>query len=108
MSHFVKSLTEASFDAEIAAAGKLVLIDFMADWCAPCKQIAPMIEEIAETYADTLFVGKIDADADPEIAKRYGIRGLPTLLLLKDGAEVDRAYSLTKTRLAAMIDAQLA
>jgi len=108
MSDFVKSLTEASFDTEIAGAQKLVLVDFTADWCAPCKQIAPMIEEIAEAYADTLFVGKVDADAQPELAKRYGVRGLPTLLLLKDGAEVDRAYSLTKTRLAAMIDAQLA
>lgn len=108
MSDYVKSLTEATFDAEIAGTDKLVLIDFTADWCAPCKQIAPTIEEIAEVYADQLFVGKVDADENPDLAKRFGVRGLPTLLVLKGGKEAERAFSLTKTRLAAMIDAHLA
>jgi thioredoxin 1 len=107
MSNFVKAMTEASFDAEIASPGKLVLVDFMADWCAPCRQIAPVVEEIAEAYDGQLVVGKVNADDNPELARRLGVRGLPTLMLFKDGQEVERAFMLSKTRLAAMIEAHL-
>lgn len=107
MSDVIKVLTEANFDATIAADGGLVLIDFYADWCAPCKLLAPIIEDIADGYADRITVGKVDADAHPELLKRYGVRGLPTLLLLKGGQEVGRSFMLTRTRLAAMIESNL-
>lgn len=107
MSSLIKSLTTATFDNALAATNKLVLIDFMADWCMPCKQIAPTIEEIAADYADALFVAKVNADESPELLERFEVRGLPTLLLIKGGQEAARAFVLTKTRLAAMIEAHL-
>ena len=107
MSDAIKELNEADFAATVRADSGLVLIDFYADWCGPCKQMAPIIEDIAAGYADRLTVGQVDADAHPELAKRYGVRGLPTLLLLKGAVEVGRSFSVTKTRLAAMIESNL-
>ena len=108
MSQFITPLTEATFDQAVASTDKLMLIDFTADWCAPCKQMTPILEDIAEAYEGQLLVVKVDADESPAILNRYGVRGLPTLMILKNGVEAERAFSLTRTRLAAMIEAHLA
>lgn len=78
-------VTEANFEAEVLQSEKPVLIDFWAEWCQPCKMIAPIVEEIAVEYEDQLRVGKLDADAHGGILQRYNIMGIPTLILFKDG-----------------------
>ena len=107
MSKFIMPLTAATFDEAVASTDKLILVDFMADWCAPCKQMAPILEDVAEAYEGQLFVVKVDADESPAVLERFGVRGLPTLMILKNGVEAERAFTLTKTRLVAMIDAHL-
>lgn len=89
MAKRVTAVTQAGFDAEVLGADRPVLVDFYADWCAPCKAIAPVVEELAETHAEHLDVRKVDVDRHPELARRFGVRGIPTLILFKDGAAVD-------------------
>ena len=82
-------LNDSNFDQTINS-DKPVLVDFWAEWCAPCRIIAPIIEEIAGEYAEQLKVGKIDVDGNPQVSMNYGIRSIPTLLLFKDGKPVDQ------------------
>lgn len=82
-------ITEGNFEASIAT-DKDVLVDFFADWCGPCKMLAPVIDEIAEERADTLTVGKVNVDDQPELAVRFGISSIPTVILFRDGKEADR------------------
>ena len=81
-------LTNENFDAEVLKADRPVLVDFSATWCGPCQMLAPIVSEIAAERAATLKVGKLDVDEAPEIAARYGITGIPALLLFKNGAVV--------------------
>jgi len=81
---------ESTFDQEVLQADKPTLVDFTATWCGPCKQIAPIVEELANTYAGTVNVGKLDVDESPGIAQKYGIRSVPTLLFIKGGEVVDK------------------
>ncbi|MDR2616111.1 MAG: thioredoxin [Oscillospiraceae bacterium] len=81
-------LTDETFEREIAAGDTLV--DFWADWCGPCKMLAPVIEELAEEYEGRVKVGKVDTDAYGEIAESFGITGIPTVILFRDGGEVTR------------------
>jgi len=85
----VANLDDESFKRSVTAH-PFLLVDFWAPWCGPCKAMAPVIEELAEKYADKVFMGKIDIDENPKTADSYGVRSIPTLVLLKDGQEVDR------------------
>ena len=83
-------VTSDNFDDVVLSVDLPVLVDFWAEWCGPCKAAAPIIEEIAEDYADQLVVGKVDVDAQPELARRFNVISIPTVILFKDGEEVDR------------------
>ena len=83
-------MTDATFDAIVTRASAPVLLDCWADWCGPCHALAPTIDDIARAHAGRLVVGKLDVDANPETASRFGVRSIPTLLLFKDGQLVDR------------------
>lgn len=83
-------ITDANFDSEVINSDKPVLIDFWAVWCGPCKLIAPVVEEVAKEYDGKFKVGKMDIDNNPNVAMKYGIRSIPTLLIFKDGKVVDQ------------------
>jgi thioredoxin 1 len=83
-------VTDATFETEVLQAAEPTLVDFWADWCGPCRMIAPVVEEIATDYADKLRVGKMDVDSNRQTPGKYGISGIPTLILFKDGAEATR------------------
>ncbi len=83
-------LTDANFSSDVEQAKGLMLVDFWATWCGPCRAIAPVIEQIADENAGTLKVGKLDVDSNSEIAMRYGVMSIPTLILFKDGEPVKR------------------
>jgi thioredoxin 1 len=88
MSQYTFEVTDANFQDEVIKSPTPVLIDFWADWCGPCKMIAPVVDEIAKKYEGKLRVGKMDVDAEPGVAEQFGIQGIPTLLLFKDGKPV--------------------
>jgi thioredoxin 1 len=82
--------TDANFDESVLKAEKPVLVDFFADWCGPCRMVAPVIEEIAKTYGEKLIVGKVDVDANPGVAGKYGVMSIPTVVLFEKGKEIGR------------------
>ena len=84
------AVTDDTFQTEVLSADKPVLVDFWADWCGPCRMIAPSVEQIAEDYDGSIKVAKVDVDDNPAIPGRYGIVGIPTLMLFKDGEVVER------------------
>ena len=86
----VKHFEDATFEQDVLRAGTPVLVDFHADWCGPCKMMSPVIEALAEQYAGTLVVGKLDTDASPDTTMRYGVMGIPTLGYFRNGELVDR------------------
>jgi len=83
-------LTEQNFEEQVLKSDKPVLVDFWAEWCAPCRMIAPIVEELSTEYEESLVVGKVDVDQNPQISMNYGIRSIPTLLIFKDGKAVDQ------------------
>ena len=86
----LQDVTDAEFEAEILNSDKPVLIDFWAEWCAPCKRIAPIFKELADEYGDQVKIVKIDVDANPSVAGKYGIRAIPTILAIKNGEVVEQ------------------
>ena len=88
-------LTEQSFDEALVATQGLVMIDFWAEWCGPCRAIAPVLEELAEASEGRVTLMKVNVDENPGLAARYGIRSIPTILFVKDGAVVDRVVGAT-------------
>ena len=81
----ISSLTDSTFDEAIQGADRPVLVDFWADWCGPCKMIAPVLEELAEEHADALQIAKVDVDANLDVARRFEVMSIPTLILFKEG-----------------------
>lgn len=93
-------VTDETFDSEVLQSDKPVLTDFWADWCGPCKMIAPILEDIANEYEEDLTIAKVDVDENPGIAMRYGIQSIPTLILFKNGQEATRLVgAMSKERL---------
>jgi len=104
-------ITDATFEEEVVNADTPVLVDFWADWCAPCKMIAPIVEELAEEYDGQIKFGKVDVDSNPKVATNYGIRGIPTLLIFKAGEPIDQVVgavpkSVLKKRLEEAIPSE--
>jgi thioredoxin 1 len=105
MSDQIVNLNEATFDAVVLNANIPVLVDFWAEWCSPCKMIAPVLDDIAIDYAGRIKVCKVDADANPDILSRFGIRGIPTLIVFKDGkAAGTKTGALSKSQLTEFVD----
>ncbi|MET1116971.1 MAG: thioredoxin TrxA, partial [Comamonas sp.] len=84
-SALIKHLSDASFEAEVLQAGTTVLVDYWAEWCGPCKMIAPILDEVAGTYQGKVTIAKMNVDENREIPAKFGIRGIPTLMLFKNG-----------------------
>ena len=108
MSNNIVSLSEATFDKQINDAEKPVLVDFWAEWCRPCKMIAPILEEVAQEYGDKVIFAKVNIEENPNIAPKFGIRGIPTLLIFKHGKVVaTQVGESSKAQLKSFIDGQL-
>jgi thioredoxin 1 len=108
MSQFVKAVTDSSFDADVLKSDLPVLVDFWAEWCGPCKMVAPILEEIGKDYEGKLVVAKINVDENTNVPAKHGIRGIPTMILFKNGAVVaQKVGAAAKSQLTAWIDSQL-
>ena len=104
----IKHVSTDSFDADVLKAEAPVLVDYWAEWCGPCKMIAPILDEVSRDYAEKLNVAKVNVDENQEIASKYGIRGIPTLMLFRNGAVVaTKVGALSKSQLTAFLDSNL-
>lgn len=111
MSALVQDVNDANFESEVLNAGQPVLVDFWAAWCAPCRMLAPTVEAVAEKFQGKAKVVKLNVDENVESSSRYGIKGIPTLILFNGGKEADRVVGVpanAKDFIAQMIDRQLA
>lgn len=108
MSDQVLTVTDQNFEQQVLKAAKPILVDFWAEWCGPCKMIAPILAEIAVDYHAQLTIAKMDVDHNTQTPSQYGVRGIPTLMLFKDGELVaTKVGALTKSQLKAFIDSHL-
>jgi thioredoxin 1 len=100
--------SDASFERDVLKADRPVLLDFWAEWCGPCKMIAPMLNEVADELADRVTVAKLNIDENPQTPPRYGIRGIPTLILFKNGTvEAQKVGALSKAQLKEFLESHL-
>jgi thioredoxin len=105
MSEFVKEVSDSSFETDVLGSSKPVLVDFWAQWCTPCRMLAPTVEAVAQQYTETANVVKLNVDDNPSTAQRYGIKGIPTLILFREGKEVERVVGATsKEAITRMIE----
>ena len=108
MSADIVSVTDDNFEQEVLKSGSPVLVDYWAEWCGPCKMIAPVLEEIAQEYGGRLKVAKLNVDDNPATPPKYGIRGIPTLMLFKNGGvEATKVGAVSKSQLSAFLDGHL-
>ena len=108
MSAEITSLSDATFDETVQSSSEAVVVDFWAEWCGPCKMISPILEEIASEYSDRIKVCKMDIDANQQTPPKYGIRGIPTLMLFKNGeVEATKVGALSKSQLAAFLESNI-
>lgn len=108
-SDLIKHITDASFEADVLQSSTPVLVDYWAEWCGPCKMIAPILDDIAAAYDGKLVVAKMNVDENREIPAKFGIRGIPTLMVFKNGElAATKVGALAKAQLTAFIDQNLA
>ncbi|WP_446809073.1 thioredoxin TrxA [Methylomonas sp. 2BW1-5-20] len=108
MSDLVLHVSDADFNETVLKSGAPVLVDYWAEWCGPCKMIAPVLDEIASEYQGKLTVAKLNIDENPKTPQHYGVRGIPTLMIFKGGeVEATKVGALTKSQLAAFIDSNI-
>ncbi len=104
MNEKIVHVSDSTFDEEVLNSAIPVLVDFWAEWCGPCKMIAPVLDELADEYEGKLKICKVDVDANPEIPPKFGIRGIPTLIVFKDGnVEATKVGALSKTQLSEFV-----
>lgn len=108
MSEAVKSVTTGTFDNMVLQSPNLVMVDFWATWCGPCRIVAPVVEELAKDYAGKVTFVKVNTDENPDLASRFNIRGIPTLMFFKDGKQIDQVVgAVPKAQLKSKIDSLL-
>ena len=108
MSDNIVYVTDSSFDQEVLSSDELVLVDFWADWCGPCKMIAPILDEISGDYSGKVRIAKLNIDENPATPPKYGIRGIPTLMLFKNGnVEATKVGAVSKSQLTAFLDSNI-
>jgi thioredoxin 1 len=108
-SELIKHVTDATFEADVLQSAQPILVDYWAEWCGPCKMIAPILDEVSLAYEGKLQVAKMNVDENRDIPAKFGIRGIPTLMLFKNGQPAaTKVGALSKAQLTAFIDQQLA